>query len=176
MTNYISFNSSELLKQALKNFFLYSGLTLFIFIILNTFSIRYFDSLNLAFTLISSGGFLPVNDLSNIIRDNSQMIVLSICMLTSFFSIFFGYNLIFTKKKNINFFYEDLHLLIYLTIIIGIFFLFFSFNTDFSLSLMSVSSSVSNIGFSLKYEQSNLTFIFLILVIIGGSFFQQVLV
>ena len=29
-----------------------------------------FNSLNLAFTLISSGGFLPVNDLSNILKDN----------------------------------------------------------------------------------------------------------
>jgi len=31
---------------------------------------------------------------------------------------------------------------------------------------------MSNIGFSLKTEQSNLNFIFLILVIIGGSFFS----
>ena len=31
---------------------------------------------------------------------------------------------------------------------------------------------MSNIGFSLKSDQSNLTFIFLILVIIGGSFFS----
>ena len=52
--------------------------------------------MNLAFTLISSGGFLPVNDLSNILKDNSQIIILSILMLSSFFSIFFGYNLITT--------------------------------------------------------------------------------
>ena len=31
---------------------------------------------------------------------------------------------------------------------------------------------MSNIGFSLNEEQSNLTFVFLILVIIGGSFFS----
>ena len=99
LTNYISFDNSEIFKQALKIFFLYSSLTLLIFIILNIFSIRSFNSLNLAFTLISSGGFLPVNDLSNIIKDNSQIIVVSILMLTSFFSIFFTYNLIFFKKK-----------------------------------------------------------------------------
>ena len=52
LTNFISFNSSEVLKQAIKIFLLYSGLTLLIFIILNIFSIRSFDSLNLAFTLI----------------------------------------------------------------------------------------------------------------------------
>ena len=35
-----------------------------------------------------------------------------------------------------------------------------------------MSSSISNIGFSFETDQSNLTFIFLILVIIGGSFFS----
>ena len=172
LTNFISFNSSEVLKQVTKIFFLYSGITLLIFIILNIFSIRTFDSLNLAFTVISSGGFLPANDLSNIIKEKSQIIILSFLMLTSFFSIFFGYNLIFSKNRNVNFFYEDLHLIIYFLIVIALFFLFFSFDSDFSLSLLSVATSVSNIGFSLGIQQSNLTFVFLILVIIGGSFFS----
>jgi trk system potassium uptake protein TrkH len=172
LTNFISFNSSEILKQATKIFLLYSGLTLLIFIILNIFSLRSFDSLNLAFTLISSGGFLPVNDLSSIIRDNSQIIILSSLMLFSFFSIFFSYNLIFIKNKNINFFYEDLHLIVYFIVVTGIFFLFFSFKNDFLIHLLSISSSISNIGFSLDAKQSNLIFIFLILVIIGGSFFS----
>ena len=172
LTNFISFNSSEILKQAIKIFLLYSFLTLSIFIILNIFSIRSFDSLNLAFTLISSGGFLPVNDISLILKENSQIVVVSLLMLTSFFSIFFSYNLIFLREKNINFFYEDLHLIIYFIIVISIFFLFFSFNNDFSINLLSVSSSMSNIGFSVKTEQPNLSLIFLILVIIGGSFFS----
>ena len=172
LTNFISFNSSEILKQGIKIFLLYSGLTLIIFIVLNIFSIRSFDSLNLAFTLISSGGFLPVNDLSNIIKENTQIVILSLLMLSSFFSIFFSYNLLFLKNKNINFFYEDLHLIIYFVIVITIFFLFFSFNNDFSNNLLSVSSSMSNIGFSINSDQKNLNFIFLILVIIGGSFFS----
>jgi len=172
LTNYISFNSSEILRQATKIFFLYSGLTLLIFIILNLISIRSFDSLNLAFTLISSGGFLPVNNLSNIFKDNFQIIILSVLMLSSFFSIFFSYNLFFFKNKNINFFYEDLHLIFYLLIVVTTFFLFFSFNNDFSYNLLSLASSMSNIGFSLHYQDTNLTFIFLILVIIGGSFFS----
>ena len=172
LTNFISFDSSEVFKQALKIFFLYSGLTLLIFLILNFLSIRSFNSLNLAFTLISSGGFLPVNDLSSILKDNTQIIVLSILMLLSFFSIFFSYNLIFFKKKNMNFFYEDFHLLVYLLIITGIFFLFFSLNVDFSINFLSITSSISNIGFSLENDQQNLSLLFLILVIIGGSFFS----
>ncbi len=172
LTNFISFDSSEILKQAFKIFFLYSVLTLLIFIILNLFSIRSFNSLNLAFTLISSGGFLPVNDLSNIIKDSTQAIVISILMLLSFLSIFFIYNLIYLKKKNINFFYEDLHLIFYFLVVLSIFFLFFSYDSKFSSNLLSITSSISNIGFGLETEQKNLTFIFLILVIIGGSFFS----
>ena len=172
LTNFFSFNSSEVLKQAFKIFLLYSGITLIIFIILNIFSIRSFDSLNLAFSLISSGGFLPVNDLSNIIKDKTQVIILSILMLTSFFSIFFSFNIIFLKNKNINFFYEDLHLIIYYIVVVTIFFLFFSFNNEFSSNLLSISSSMSNIGFSLETNQSNLNLIYLVLVIIGGSFFS----
>ena len=172
LTNYLSFNSSEILKQAFKIFFLYSGLTLLIFIILNLISIRSFDSLNLAFSIISSGGFLPTNELSDILKNNTQIIIFSILLLFSYFSIFFSYNLLFIKKKNINFFYEDLHLIFYYLIIVSIFFLFFSYNNDFSKNLLSVSSSMSNIGFSFNYDQSNLNFIYLILVIIGGSFFS----
>ena len=172
LTNFTSLSSSESLKQATKIFILYSSLTVFIFAILNFFSIRTFDSLNLALTIISSGGFLPVNDLSNIIRDNTQVIVMSLLMLLSFFSLFFIYNLFFSKKKNINFFYEDLHLVIYLIAVITIFFLFFSFNYNFSYNLLAITSSISNIGFSLNSDQFNLNFIYLILVIIGGSFFS----
>ena len=172
LTNYLSFNSSEILKQSIKIFLLYSSLTLLIFIILNFISIRSFDSLNLAFTIISSGGFLPTNELSNILKNNTQIIIFSLLLLFSYFSIFFSYNLLFIKKKNINFFYEDLHLIFYYIIVVLIFFLFFSFNKDFSINLLSLSSSMSNIGFSLGYDQSNLNFIYLILVIIGGSFFS----
>tara|TARA_X000001036_G_C20659358_1_gene798308 strand:- start:76 stop:1479 length:1404 start_codon:yes stop_codon:yes gene_type:complete len=172
LTNYLSFNNSEFIKQTIKIFFLYSGITIFIFIILNLISIRSFDSLNLAFTIISSGGFLPVNELSSIIKNNTQIIIFSLLLLLSFFSIFFTYNLFFFKNKDINFLYEDLHLIIYIVVVIFIFFLFFSFNNEFLVNFLSLSSSVSNIGFSLEKDQSNLDLIYLILVIIGGSFFS----
>ncbi|MDA9758829.1 TrkH family potassium uptake protein [Candidatus Pelagibacter sp.] len=172
LTNFFSFNTSEVFKQAIKVFFIYSGITLVIFIILNLFSIRTFDSLNLAFSLISSGGFLPTNNLSSIIRDDTQTIILSFLMLTSFFSIFFSYNLFFFKRKNVNFLYEDLNLIIYFVIVLIIFLLFFSFNQNFLNYFLSISSSMSNIGFTLDNSNTNLTFIYLILVIIGGSFFS----
>jgi len=172
LTNFISFDSAEILKQTIKIFLLYSGLTVAIFIILNIVDIRTFNSLNLAMTIISSGGFLPSDELSSILINNTQIIIFSLLMLVSFFSIFFIYNLIFFKSKNLNFFYEDIHLFLYFIIIVTIFFIFFSYDNNFTYSFLSLASSISNIGISLQIDQTNLNFIYLILVIIGGSFFS----
>ncbi|WP_435164163.1 potassium transporter TrkG [Candidatus Pelagibacter bacterium nBUS_25] len=172
LTNFLSFNSTEVLKQTIKIFVLYLSITLSIFLILNFFDIRSFNSLNLSMTIISSGGFLPSNNLSSILINQSQIVIFSLLMLVSFFSIFFIYNLIFLRDKNLNFFYEDIHLFLYFLFTVTIFFIFFSFDSDFTYSFLSLVSSISNIGISLEYDHSKLSFIYLILVIIGGSFFS----
>ena len=172
LTNFFSFNNSEIVKQTTKIFILYSSLTFFIFITLNLFDIRTFNSFNLAMTIISSGGFLPVNDISMLLNSDIQKLIFSFLMLISYFSIFFIYNLLFFQQKNKDFFYEDYHLVIYLIIVISIFFIFFSFNNNFVDIFFAISSSVSNIGFSINTSQIHLTFIYIILVIIGGSFFS----
>ena len=172
LTNFISFNKSETLKQSFKIFVLYTMLTFGIFVILNISNIRTFTSLNLAMTIISSGGFLPANNLSNILTNNTQIILFSLLMLTSFFSIFLSYNLVFFRNRNINFFHEDLNLFFYLLSISVIFLVFFNFNNNFIELFLSLTSSISNIGVSLDNSPKNLSFIFLILLIIGGSFFS----
>ena len=172
LTNFLTFNSSEVFKQVTKVFLIYTILTFFIFIILNLIGIRSFNSLNLSMSIISSGGFMPVNDLDIILVNDTQIILFSILILISFFSIFFIYNLFSIRKKNLNFFYEDLHLLFYFISVLIIFFLFFSFNNDFTYNLLSLTSSISNMGLSLDFDQSNLNFVYIILVIIGGSFFS----
>tara|TARA_S200000501_G_C20834974_1_gene748944 strand:+ start:854 stop:2134 length:1281 start_codon:yes stop_codon:yes gene_type:complete len=172
LTNFISFNNSEIIKQTVKIFILYFLLTILIFIILEIIGLRTFDSLNLAMTLISSGGFLPFNDISLVLNTNLKIIIFSFLMLISFFSIFFIYNLIFFRNREKNFFYEDYNLLVYLVILLLTFFLFFSYNNDFINLVFLIFSSISNIGISLGYDYDNLHFIFLLLVIIGGSFFS----
>jgi len=172
LTNFLSFNSAEILKQSIKILLLYSGLTISIFIILNILGIRSFNSLNLAMTIISSGGFLPVNEISSILINDFQIIIFTVLMLISFFSIFFTYNLIFLRNKNLNFFYEDIHLFLYFIIVASIFFVFFSYDANFTFSFLSLVSSISNIGISLEVDQANLHFIYILLVIIGGSFFS----
>ena len=172
LTNFLSFNKSETLKQFYKVLILYGLLTLGIFIVLEIFNFRTFNSFNLAMTLISSGGFLPVNNLSIILNTNIKEVIFSFMMLISFFSIFLTYNLIFIKNKNINFFQEDILLFFYFIFLIIVFFLLFNFDYNFSVIFLSLASSVSNIGHSLNESPKNLSFIFLILTIIGGSFFS----
>ena len=172
LTNFISFNYSETFKQSFKIFILYTALTLFLFATLKLINLRTFDSFNIAMTIISSGGFLPVNDIGGIVNSNFKEIIFSFLMLFSYFSLFLIYNIFFLKKKSLNFFAEDIYLLIYFLILLIVFFIFFNFDYNFSTILFSLTSSMSNIGISFKNSPSNLWFIFLIIVIIGGSFFS----
>ena len=172
VTNYISFNSSEIIKQSLKIITLYSALTIIIFLLLKLINLRTFDAYNFSLTIISSGGFLSVNNFDNLFNSDLSKIILSITILFSYFSLFFTYNLIFFNKRKINYLSEDFYLFIYLLIIISIVFVFFNFDNNFLNILVSIVSSVSNLGISFNDTPKNLSFIFLILVIIGGSFFS----
>ena len=172
ITNYISFNSSEIVKQSLKIIVLYSVLTLIIFLLLKLINLRTFDAYNFSLTIISSGGFLSVNNFDNLFNSDISKIILSVTIIFSYFSLFFTYNLFFFSKKRINYLSEDFYLFIYIVIIISIIFVFFNFDNNFLNILVSIVSSVSNLGISFNDTPKNLSFIFLILVIIGGSFFS----
>ena len=172
ITNYISFSSSEIIKQSLKILIIYSSLTIIIFLFLKIVDLRTFVSFNFAMTIISSGGFLPVNNFDILFQSDFSKIILSALILTSYFSLFLIYNLVFFKSKNLSYLSEDLYLSIYLIIILSIIFIFFNYDNNFLNILVSISSSVSNLGISFNDVPENLSFVFLILVIIGGSFFS----
>ena len=172
LTNFLAFNTSEIFKQFLKIFIFYIFLTLFLFIIFNLFEFRSFISLNLAFTIISSGGFLPSNSLSSILNTELKMNIFSLTMLTSFFGLFFTYNLLSLKKKGPKVIQEDIYLLFYLLSIYATFFVFTDKSLDFNLIFLSISSSVSNIGLSVENTPKEFSFIFLLLIIIFFSFFS----
>ncbi len=171
-TEYLSFNYNEIFKQSFKIVVIYSLLTFLIFIIFKTINLRTFDAFNLSLSIISSGGFLPVNRIDYLFASDWSKIFLSITMLLSFFSLFLIFNLIFYSKKKVSFLSEDFNLLIYLLIITSFSFVFLNSNNNFPTIFIAISSSVSNIGISLLDTPYNLKFLFLILVIIGGSFFS----
>ncbi len=171
-TEYLSFNYNEIFKQSFKIVIIYSLLTLLIFVIFKTINLRTFDAFNLSLSIISSGGFLPVNRIDYLFASDLSKILLSITMLLSFFSLFLIFNLIFYSKKKVSFLSEDFNLLIYLLIITSFSFVFLNSNNNFPTIFIAISSSVSNIGISLLDTPNNLKFLLLILVIIGGSFFS----
>ena len=93
-----SINSENNIKNLLfKIFILYSFLSFCIFLSLNIFEVRMFNSLNLSMSLISTGGFLPTDSLEKIINSNSQKIVFVISLLISMLNFFLIFN--FLKQR-----------------------------------------------------------------------------
>tara|TARA_Y100000589_G_scaffold280986_1_gene277673 strand:+ start:411 stop:1775 length:1365 start_codon:yes stop_codon:yes gene_type:complete len=172
ITNFLSFNSSEIFKQFSKILIFYILLTLIIFLIYNIFDFRSFISLNLALSVISSGGFLPTNNLSSILNNELKINLFSLTLLISFFGLFFLYNVFLIKNKGLKSIQEDLYLLFYLLFVYSIFFIFSDKNIDFNYLFLAISSSVSNVGISLEKTPQKFAFIFLLLIIVGGSFFS----
>ena len=168
LTNFISLDIIETIKQSTKILLVYTSITLVLFLIYKIISLRSFDAFNLSLSVISSGGFLIVNNLNELIQTNFQIYIFSFSMLISFFGILLPYNILFLKKKDLSVFTEDYYLLSYLMFLVALFFIFFNQENNFSITLFSLISSISNIGFSFDVNQKN-NFIFLLLVIIGGS-------
>ena len=86
------------------------------FYLFNISGIRLFNSLNISMTLISGGGFLPTDSLTNIISTNFQKIIFIISLLIAMLNFYLIFN-IFDKKILIREHKEDLYLL-FLSIIL----------------------------------------------------------
>ena len=161
-----SFKSEENIKNCtLKIFIFYIILSLIILTFLNISGIRLFNSLNLAMTLVSGGGFLPSDNLNDFIVSKFQKIVLIFSLILSMLNFYFLFN-IFNKKIFLQKHKEDFYLL---TLSV-IFILFVYFNSFGGLSIIiSVLSSLANSGITLIKIDNNLSLYFLFLTIIGGS-------
>ena len=149
----------------LKIFIFYCVLSFILFTLLNISGIRLFNSLNLTMTLVSSGGFLPSDNLNEIISTNLQKIVLIFSLILSMINFYFIFN-IFNKKIFIKEHKEDFYLL-FLSLILILLIYFNSF--DGLNVIMSVLSSMSNSGLTLVRDDNNLSLYFLFITIIGGS-------
>jgi trk system potassium uptake protein TrkH len=169
--NYEGVNLSEIKNQYTKVLLIYFLLTVAVFMLLTYSGIRLFEGFNLSMTITSAGGFIPTNFLNEIVRSENQKLIFSFSMLIPFFNLYLIYNMISGDRSLINN-KEDLYLLILLLFILITTYIFFSNIFGFSSILFAVLSSLSNIGLGLSNQFSNLSFLFLILVIIGGSSFS----
>ena len=152
-------------NNILKIFIIYCVSSFMLITLLNISGVRLFNSLNLTMSLISNGGFLPSDNLNEIIYTNLQKTVLIFSLLLSMLNFYLIFN-IYNKKillKNHN---EDLYL-IGLSLLFILMVYFNSFDA-FDI-IISVMSSFANSGISLLEENNNLGLYFLIITIIGGS-------
>ena len=81
--NYLTYGSDgnvssekNIIGVSLKIFLIYLTITIFMFMLLSFSGVRLYNALNLSMTLVSTGGFLPTNELSQIVTDNSQKFVI----------------------------------------------------------------------------------------------------
>ena len=161
-----NFNSEENIKNnALKIFIFYCILSLVSFTLFNISGIRLFNSLNLTMTFVSGGGFLPLDNLNDIVSTNFQKISIIISLTFSMLNFYLLFN-IFTKKNFIKNHKEDLYLLS-LTLIFII--LIYFNNLDLFNIIISVISSLANSGITLIKSDYNLSLYFLLITMIGGS-------
>ena len=126
------------------------------------------DAFNLAFTSISAGGFIPTNDLSNIINKELQIYVLSATLLFPIFNFYLLFN-IFTKQFSLKNHQEDLYLGILILLLTLLFYFFIIPNTKLSDIFLAITSSLSTSGIAARYANFDVSLFFLILTIIGGS-------
>ena len=136
-----NFNRTENVKNnVLKIFLIYSILSIVILTLLNISGLRLFNSLNMSMTLISGGGFLPTDNINQIITTNFQKIIFIFSLIISMLNFFLIVNL-FNKKILLKDHKEDL----FLIILPLIFFILIYFTNYKGIDIIiSVISSLAN--------------------------------
>jgi len=152
----------------IKILIIYIFSTIFVIFLYSLVGIRLFDAFNLAFTTISSGGFLPVDNLSNIVETRLQIFVLATTLLFPIFNFFLLHDVI-TRQFSLRNHQEDLHLAL-LIIFLTLFFYFFVIpNQEFSNVFFAITSSIATSGITTYSSNLDLSLFFILLTIIGGS-------
>ena len=160
---YNNFNSNFL-----KILFIYFISTILIIILYNLTNLRLLDSVNLAFTSISSGGFVPREDISNILISNLQIFIFSFSLLFPIFNFFILYDLI-TRKFLFKNYQEDLHLSLLIILTTLLFYFLVISEEGFVNVFFAITTAISTSGISNYSSEVDLSLFFILLTITGGS-------
>ena len=147
---------------------IYFILTVVVISLFNFSNLRLLDSFNLSFTTISTGGFLPTNNLANIIFSEAQILVLSISLLFPIFNFYLLFKIL-TMKFKLEDHHEDLHLALTIILLTLIFYFLINSDENFIKAFLSVISSISNSGIILHSFDFDASLFFILITIIGGS-------
>ena len=152
----------------IKILLIYFFSTIFVIFLYSLVDIRLLDAFNLAFTTISSGGFIPTDNLSNMVETNLQIFGLSITLLFPIFNFFLLHDVI-TRQFSFRNHQEDLHLAL-LIILFTLFFYFFVIpNEGFANVFFAITSSISTSGITTYSSNFDLSLFFILLTVVGGS-------
>ena len=152
----------------IKIFSIYFVSTLFIIFLYNLVDIRLLDALNLSLTSVSAGGFIPSDDLKNIISSDLQILFLSISLLFPIFNFFLLQDL-FRKQFTFRKYQEDFHLGVLIILLSLLFYFFIIPDESIATIILAVTSSISTSGISIYTGQFDASLFFTILTIVGGS-------
>jgi len=141
---------------------------IFVVFLFTLVDIRLLDAFNLAFTTISSGGFVSVENLGDIVESNSQNFVLSIALLFPILNFFLLHDLV-TRQFLLKNYQEDLHLLSLISLLTLLFYFFFIPNEKFVNIFLAITSSISTSGISTYSPNLDLSLFYILLTIVGGS-------
>jgi len=152
----------------IKIFLIYFISTIFVIFIYTLVDLRLLDSVNLAFTTISSGGFVPDNNLSKILLDNIQISVFALTLLFPIFNFFLSYDII-TRQFSIKNYIEDFHLSLFIVLLTLFFYFFVISDESLANILFAITSSISTSGITTYSSNLDLSLFFILLTIVGGS-------
>ena len=152
----------------MKIILIYFFSTILIIFLYSLIDIRLLDAFSLAFTTISSGGFVPADNLSNIIENNLQIFILSLTLLFPIFNFFLLHDII-TGQFSYRNHQEDFHLAILIILLTLLFYFFVIPNIEFTSLFFVITSSISTSGITTYSSNYDLTLFFILLPIVGGS-------
>jgi len=152
----------------IKIFLIYFFTTIFVILVYSLMDLRLLDSVNLAFTTISSGGFINSENLSDILTNDLQIFLFALTLLFPIFNFFLLHDII-TRKFLFKNHHEDLHLAL-LVIFFTLFFYFFAIPEEgFANAFFAITSSISTSGISTYSSNLDLSLFFILFTIVGGS-------
>ena len=152
----------------IKIFLIYSASTIFVIFLYTLVDLRLLDSVNLALTSISSGGFLPTDRITNILSNNLQILAFSLSLLFPILNFFLLHDII-TRQFHFKNYQEDFQLGLFIIIITLFFYFFIISDVEFVNVFFAITSSISTSGISNNSLDLDLSLFFILLTIVGGS-------
>jgi len=152
----------------IKILLIYFFSTIFVIFLYALINIRLLDAVNLAFTTISSGGFIPTGNLIDITSTNLKIFVISISLLFPIFNFFLLYDVI-TRQFSFKNYQEDLHLGLLVILLTLLFYFFVIPNDGFVNVFFAITSSISTSGIATYSSNFDASLFFILLTIAGGS-------